>query len=480
MIAVICIKIELRKSFEMGIPKDYNVEVVKREVVIPATVIQEHVLPFSNIDLTIPPGCFHVFFCYDKPFQTSFASVLSTQKSSLSRAFVSFPALAGRLVSHGNGDLQMVCNGKGGEFSEAYADTCIAQVEFYNPIAAIEGKLVPLLVKDSEGNSSPVFAVQVTEFSCGGIVVSCIFDHRIADSFSANLFLTCWANISRNESIGSITPSFTRSIFIPKDPSNYNSKIKNVYTKVQSFPQPNIQIPQPAITSRIYYLSAKDIEKLQQNANQNGNKYTKLEAFSAYLWKMLIQGQDIENTICCNMGITVDGRYRLTKMGMPSNYFGNVISLPFARARAEDIKKEPLSWSAKVIHDAIYSAANEEHFQSLVDFVEISKPSLVLPKICGFIDEPSIVVSSGLRFPLYKVDYGWGKPCLASYYLPFVPGYVMPTPSPYGDGSWLIYMNLLVDQLNAIESHPDFILHLISQNIYGGQKSLQFQPFKGF
>ncbi|GLJ20240.1 hypothetical protein SUGI_0367340 [Cryptomeria japonica] len=451
----------------MSIPKDYNVEVVRREVVIPATVIQEHVLPFSNIDLTVPPCGVHVFFCYDKPFQTSFASVLSSLKSSLSRAFVSCSAFAGRVVSHGDGDLQMVCNGKGAEFSEAYADICIAQVEFYNPIAAIEGKLVPLLVKDSEENGSPVFAVQVTEFSCGGVVVGCTFDHRIADSFSANLFFTCWANVSRNEPNGSTTPSFTRSILVPRDPPNC-FEIEKMYTRVHPFPQSNMQIPQPPITSRIYYLSSKDIEKLQQNANQNGNKYTKLEAFSAYLWKMLIQGQEVENIMNCNMGIVVDGCSRLTKMGMPSNYFGNVIALPYARARAEDIKKEPLSWSAKVIHDVIYSAANEEHFQSLVDFVEISKPSSVFARICESIDEPSFVVSSGLHFPLYKVDYGWGKPCLASHYLTYVPGYVMPTPSPYGDGSWLIYMNLLVDQLNAIESHPDFILCLISQNIFGG------------
>ncbi|XP_059074976.1 coniferyl alcohol acyltransferase-like [Cryptomeria japonica] len=331
----------------MGIPKDYNVEVVKREVVIPATVIQEHVLPFSNIDLTVPPCGVHVFFCYDKPFQTSFVSVLSNLKSSLSRAFMSCSAFAGRLVSHGDGDLQMVCNGKGAEFSEAYADICLTQVEFCNPIAAIEGKLVPLLVKDSEGNGSPVFAVQVTKFSCGGIVVSCTFDHRIADSFSTNLFFTCWANLSRNEPIGFITPSFTRSILVPRDPPDCCSEIKKMYTKVQLFPQSNMQIPHPPITSRIYYLNAKDIEMLQQNANQNGNKYTKLEAFSAYLWKMLIQGQEIENTMNCNMGIVVDGRSHLTRMGMPTNYFGNVISLPFARARAKDIKKEPLSWSAK-------------------------------------------------------------------------------------------------------------------------------------
>ncbi|GLJ20276.1 hypothetical protein SUGI_0368230 [Cryptomeria japonica] len=455
----------------MAILKDYNVEVVKREVVLPAIVIQEHVLPLSNMDLTIPPICVYTFFCYEKPSQTSFASVLSNLKSSLSRAFVSCYAFAGRLVSHGVGDLQMVCNNKGAEFSEAYADACLVQVEFCNPIAAVEGKLVPHLVSDSQGNGTPVFAVQVTQFTCGRIVVSSTFDHRIADSFSANLFFTCWANLSRNEPIEWRTPSFTRSILVPRDPLNYCSEIDKMYMKVQPLPQSKMQIPQPALASRIYYLSAKDIEKLQLGANQNGNSYTKLEVFSAHFWKLLIQGQRIEDTINCNIGIAVDGRPHLKKMGMPANYFGNAILVPFASARAKDIKEEPLSWSTKLIHDAIHSAANEECFRSLVDFIEISKPSLVFPRIYANKDEPSIVISSGLRFPLYEVDHGWGKPSLASYYLPYSPGYVMPSPSPYGDGSWIIYMNLLVDQLNAIESHPNFILRLISPDLFGGQKS---------
>ncbi|GLJ21231.1 hypothetical protein SUGI_0389190 [Cryptomeria japonica] len=456
----------------MAISNDYHVEVVKTEVVLPASVIQERILPLSNLDLAVPPVCVHVFFCYEKPPQTSFASVVSNLKSSLSRAFVSCYAFAGRLVSHGVGDLQMVCNNKGAEFSEAYADTCLTQVEFCNPNGAIEGKLVPQLVNDSEGNGTPVFAVQVTQFNCSRIVVSCTFEHKIADAFSANLFFSCWTNLSRNEPIESITPSFTRSILVPRDPPVYCSPIEEMYMKVVPSAESNMQIAQPALASRIYYLSADDIIKLQLSANQHGNSYTKLEAFSAYIWKLLIQSQNMEDAQNCNISIAVDGRSHLKNIGMPANYFGNAVLAPFASARAEDIKKEPLSWSAKLIHDAIYSVANEESFQSAVDFIEISKPSLVFPKIYRNKDEPYIIVSSGLRFPLYKFDHGWGKPRLAIYNLPYTSGYVMPTLSPYGDGSWLINMNLLIDQINAIESHPNFFSRLISPNIFCDQKNV--------
>ncbi|GLJ20281.1 hypothetical protein SUGI_0368310 [Cryptomeria japonica] len=84
----------------------------------------------------------------------------------------------------------------------------------------------------------------------------------------------------------------------------------------------------------------------------------------------------------------------------------------------------------------------------------MSKPSIVIPRDFVKEDEPIFVVSSGLRFRLYEIDHGWGKPILASYYLPFSRGYIMPTPSPHGDGSWLIYVIFLVDQLKAMNPTP--------------------------
>jgi len=63
---------------------------------------------------------------------------------------------------------------------------------------------------------------------------------------------------------------------------------------------------------------------------------------------------------------------------MPSNYFGNELLLPFVKAEAADIKKQPLSWIAEVIHNVIYSAANEEHFQNLIDWVEMIRPDFVM------------------------------------------------------------------------------------------------------
>jgi hypothetical protein len=81
--------------------------------------------------------------------------------------------------------------------------------------------------------------------------------------------------------------------------------------------------------------------------------------FSAYLWKLLILSQEIQNNRNCSIGVVIDGRTCLASMGMPSNYFGNVLLLPFLEAHATDIKTQPFSWGVDLIHNVIYSAASE-------------------------------------------------------------------------------------------------------------------------
>ena len=115
---------------------------------------------------------------------------------------------------------------------------------------------------------------------------------------------------------------------------------------------------------------------------------------------------------------------------MPTNYFGNVAAFAFPRAVTNDIKHKELSWSAKIIHEAIYATARKEYFKRIVDLVARTKTTSISYRIIDGnpSSKPVVMVSSGLRFPLYDVDYGWGKPMLASYHFPkgTVHSYVMP------------------------------------------------------
>ena len=164
------------------------------------------------------------------------------------------------------------------------------------------------------------------------------------------------------------------------------------------------------------------------------------------------------------MGIVVDGRMRLSedcKEATMASYFGNVISIPFGSKKVEELEEKPLKWVAGKVREFLEGAVTKEHFLGLIDWVEAHRPVPGLAKIYGngSEDGPAFVVSSGQRFPVSKVDFGWGRPVFGSYHFPWGgdSGYVMPMPSPAGNGDWVVYIHLLKTQVELIEKEASHV-----------------------
>jgi hypothetical protein len=158
------------------------------------------------------------------------------------------------------------------------------------------------------------------------------------------------------------------------------------------------------------------------------------------------------------MGVVVDGRTRLSdgdehKASLMASYFGNVLSLPYLAKQVDELNEKPLGWVADKVHEFLEGVATKEHFLGLIDWVEAHRPVPGSAKIY-FEDGPAFVLSSGQRFPLRKVDFGWGMACFGSYHFPWGgdTGYVMPMPSPTGEGDWVVYMHLSKGQVEFIEA----------------------------
>ncbi|KAK3017303.1 hypothetical protein RJ639_006902, partial [Escallonia herrerae] len=436
---------------------DFSVKVSKKEVVAATLPLQEHWLPLSNLDLLLPPLDVGVFFCYKKPAgghhpTTTFGSMAGILKEALAQALVSYYAFAGEVVENAVGEPELLCNNRGVDFMEAVADVKLRDLNLYNPDESIEGKLVP---KKKKG----VFSIQATGLKCGGLVVACTFDHRVADAYSANMFLVSWAEIAQFK-LPSQMPSFRRSLVGPRRPGRYHSSIDRTYVPVSALPPPKDHCSgsgnyQPI--SRIYYLNQlQSIASSVSGARINNGvrcKRSKLEALSAFLWKLVAGYQkDMGDNKVCKMGIVVDGRARLSegdgkaKPKLIAEYFGNVLSIPFGEMRSEALDGKELSSVADAVHQFLESALTKEHFLGLIDWVEAHRPEPMLAKIyaTGIDEGPAVVVSSGARFPVEKVDFGWGGPIFGSYHFPWggEARYVMPMPSPMGNGDWVVYMHI--------------------------------------
>ncbi|XP_076903990.1 coniferyl alcohol acyltransferase-like [Bidens hawaiensis] len=430
---------------------DYRVTVKGREVISAALKpANEHWLPLSNLDLLLPPIEVGTYFCYKKK-NMSPEVVVDILKKSLAGVLSTFYPLAGEIVQNSHGEPEVLCNNSGVEFVHAHADVELKDLDFYHPDLSVKRKLVP---KINRG----LLSIQVTELKCGSIIISGTVNHQLSDGYSMNKFLVAWAKHARLGQISSV-PSFRPSILNPRHPPHYETSLDNLYIPITSLPPPS-SFEEP-LGSRMYYVRAESIERMQSEASTKEDKRSKLLAFTAYIWKLLAAGSnDVENTIS-RMGVVVNGRRFLTEINEKNsslfeNHYGNVLSIPYGVAAISDLKKMPLHEIGNLVHGFVANTTNEEHFRGLIDWVELHRPTQAVAKIYfghEKADGRAVVVSGGQGLPINDMDFGWGKPEFGSYYVPWGSrtGYISPMPSATGNGDWVVYMHLKENEFQVIE-----------------------------
>lgn len=119
------------------------VVVKNTEVVVAVLPVTEHRLALSNLDLLLPPLDVGIFFCYDDGGKNK-EMMMSTVKKGLGQALVSFPVLAGEVVQNNEGEPEMLCNNRGVDFVQAFADMELQHLDLYNPDVSVDANFVPV------------------------------------------------------------------------------------------------------------------------------------------------------------------------------------------------------------------------------------------------------------------------------------------------------------------------------------------------
>ncbi|KAJ4763440.1 hypothetical protein LUZ62_073815 [Rhynchospora pubera] len=455
--------------------KGYEVMVKSMETIAAVLPVQEHRLVQSNFDLLLPPIDVGVFFCFRKPAPVAdtnvasvgpitFPAIVANLKAALAKVLVTYYPLAGEVVTNSAGEPEILCNNRGVDLTEAYADVDLRDLNLYDPDDSVEAKLVP---KKKDG----ILSIQVTELRCGAVVVGCMFDHRVADAYSFNMFMSAWAETTLGQPISSM-PSFRRSLLAsrPLLPSkSLDPLLDQFFTPLSLCPPPNPLISFSAPVNRIYYVPAADVARLQEIA---GRKHSKLVCFTAYLWQILARSADLGEK-SCSMGIVVDGRTRMKNVHgeqFMENYFGNVLSIPFGNLRVESLLDMKLAEVAQEVYEWLSPAATEDHFLGILDWVEAHRPEPAAARIyLGDTDEEdksvSCVVSSGRGFP--EINFGWGNAAFGSYHFPWggKAGYLMPIPQKTGD--WVVYAHVAPSIVSAMEEEPTIFRQLTTEYFLG-------------
>ncbi|KAL6193825.1 hypothetical protein ACLB2K_034909 [Fragaria x ananassa] len=380
-------------------------EIVSRKLVKPSAPTPPHLKTFklTLLDQRMPSNLYGKILLFYPGNNNNNSATLVSERSnnlqkSLSKTLVSFYPLAGQLKD----DVSIDCNDEGAYFIEAKINCSISDV-LSQPDPNLLEQFVPC-TNDAEALNVMITLIQLTVFKCGGIAVGTCISHKITDASSMFTFLGSWTADARGE-IG-VLPVFIEPSLMP--PSSTPIRPTPGFRGVQNFVTRRFVFSHSKMAS-LKAESSTLLQKLGHNAPS-----TDVELVTAILWKCAIASSQsiLGRPRPSLMSQVVNLRNRMVPR-LPENTMGNLI-FDFHVLIEESNKELPemVATMRKGFKDFCSHKANrfigEDAVSVLFDSLEeedelITKMGVTIfrfASICGF--------------PLYDMDFGWGKPIWAT------------------------------------------------------------------
>lgn len=377
------------------------------------------------------------------------STVSNLLKNSLSETLTKYYPYAGRLRPSGS---SVDCNDEGVHFVEARIGCKLAHVLEKDPAKEDEqglGHLFPPLAiwdKLSNEKCSSLVLVQLNHFICGGIAIAVGFSHRIGDALTLLSFVAYWAGLSRHsfdhQKLLHVCP------YIVSDHEQSHDNDSNTFNV--SFPEKHWITKNVVFhNSNIARLKA-DVEIRHKLQGKDEPNYTRNELVTALLYRCVVAaaatsngGAYIKSVLCQTVNIRplLDPPLPQTSVGSFINY-NNIATGTENETElhnlVERIREGKLQLRRNKGMDEIIAARPFEEFEKM---------------------NRIYLVSSICNFPLYKIDFGWGRPVKATIVdMPVVNSIIlMDTPS--GDGIEAI-VGLEEKEMENFQAHRDLLSYI--------------------
>lgn len=381
-----------------------------------ATPAQHMFLSAYDIGLFRSYNLSLLFYKLEPPY--AFEVAVECLKESLSKSLVLFFPWAGRLIAQPDGRLALNCNDAGVEFVEATVDLPFSSLHldnFEHKDFFIEFG-VPAKICESSDPEHPLLSIQVTRFQGDeGMVMGVSSNHTVADAKGVWHFMKSWGELARGLEV-SLEPIHTREELGPHKlitpPSN------GVLQGLSCTHGGKLCVPwlerKPLVLSDFHF-SSQTLKKLKHIASIERPCST-FEAFVAHLWKHVGLAKAVKNSDDFGLDLIADFRGRLNPP-LPEAYFGNVVLRKFTRANMGELQRETLVETVKRIQGLIASL-DEHYFKTVGGLIEFGPASTFLDDYD--FELSTLQISHSPKFPIYDINFGWGKPLRVRS--PIIPG----------------------------------------------------------
>ncbi|KAL9462434.1 hypothetical protein AB3S75_000439 [Citrus x aurantiifolia] len=390
---------------------------------------------------------------------------LQLLKQSLSETLVRFYPLAGKFTDR----YSIECNDEGILFVQARANKGFTLNEFLNqPDLNLINKLIPVDGNERSGQAAGahVAKVQVTSFSCGGLVIFASISHMFGDGTTYSSFLKSWAATARNhnnneEESSLIYPSYDASYLFPRYdefpfPSELTRKAQFArFCKTGRF------------VMRRFVFQAKAIAELKAKAASSSVQYpSRIEAVSALLSKCIMAAFKSKSGSSGSYKPTllthVVNLRRKARPQLPEHLVGNIICYANALICADGEVEVELDGLVCKLRESIMKPGSDfvnsiqgsggfhNYFKALNDENDVHT-----------VVQERITFTSWGKFGYYEIDFGWGKPIWVSVAgfgesIISLPTVIILMNTRLGDGieAWV---SLLEDYMNLLQVDKELL-----------------------
>ncbi|KAG9141876.1 hypothetical protein Leryth_013997 [Lithospermum erythrorhizon] len=317
----------------------------------------------------------------------------TTLEKSFSDLLSLYYPYAGRIVDNKVVD----CNDKGAILSEARIMSTMSDI-LKQPFSKVQRTVfqndLPWSEPRLEHDSLAI--ARLTHFGCGGKALSLCLTHKLGDSNTLCNFLLHWSALARGISFP--PPQLIGATLLPPndDPfTPYMFEVKN----------------QPHTTRRLHFDGATIDHLVDLIASQSDIKNaTKAEIVTSILNSALARAESKMKTSSSPFMIYIPLNFRKLISPNLSNLMGNFLSFLLVHIKDENDLKLPTLIS-KIRTEKI------RHFKKYKRLDKEDIPSAIRAETGSFPTEfADMRLSTSLcDYPLYDIDFGWGKPSKVSF-----------------------------------------------------------------
>ncbi|XP_074337772.1 epi-neemfruitin B synthase L1AT-like [Apium graveolens] len=415
---------------------NFKAQVVSRETIKPATPTPKHL---STFNLSLKDQLSPKFYVPVVLFYASSPVVDEKNpnllKNSLCQTLSHMYPLAGRIKDV----FSIECRDQGVDFVESRVAVSVPtmlnnlKIDQLRELVPFDPETVP-----TRENQQCLLGVQVNYFSCGGIAIGICISHIITDFSVIHNFFRTLAAITRGEKIEANFVRDCTTLFRPQDVSGFN--------------QLEVEKGKKSIAKRFIF-SNSSISALQQKIEIDVKKRpSRVVAVSTFVWASVIATSPEKIWF---MTMQMNLRNKMGHSETLQNSIGNLTHTIVTSAGSETDYRALVTEVLDSIHEVspeflkiLYDNKNyfTDYMKAVEDFAEYSDG-------IGFFS-----TSSWCGFPIYDVDFGWGKPVqLGTTRIPTNCAFLMDTRDGKGIEVWV---SLPEQCMKKLQKNSDFLAHV--------------------